>query len=136
MSGGTESALGPHLDGLRRGELCVARCAGCGAAAFPPRTVCGTCGATAAAEWFTATRHGTVWSFAVFHKTYFPAHPAPYTVAVVELDEGPKIISNVVGAEPGTVRVGLPVVAEFETDLDTAAPRVLFRPSPQAGGTR
>ena len=72
----------------------------------------------------------------MFRRTYLAAHPAPYTVAVVELAEGPKLISNIVGAEPGTLRVGLPVRAEFETGLDTAPPRVLFRPEPLPGGAQ
>jgi uncharacterized OB-fold protein len=132
----TASRLDPHLVGLRRGELHVARCARCGIPAFPPPVICGSCGAVVATEWFVASGHGTIWSFAVFHRTYLAAHPAPYTVAVVELAEGPKLISNIVGAEPGTVRVGLPVRAEFETGLDGAPPRVLFRPEPLQGGAQ
>jgi uncharacterized OB-fold protein len=130
------SRLDPHLDGLRRGELHVAHCARCGSPAFPPPVICARCGAVAATEWFVASGHGTIWSFAVFRRTYLATHPAPYTVAVVELAEGPKLISNIVGAQPATIRVGLPVRAEIETGFDGAPPRVLFRPEPLQGGAQ
>jgi uncharacterized protein len=128
------SRLDPHLDGLRRGELVVARCARCGIPAFPPPVICAGCGAVAAIEWFVATGDGTIWSFAVFRRTYLATHPAPYAVAVVQLAEGPKLISNIAGAELGAIRVGQSVRAEFETGLDPAPPRVLFRPEPLSGG--
>ena len=128
------SRLDPHLDGLRRGELHVARCARCKSPAFPPPVICAGCGAVAATEWFVATGHGTIWSFAVFRRTYLATHPAPYPVAVVELAEGPKLISNIVGAELGAIRIGLSVRAEFETGRDTGPARVLFRPEPLPGG--
>ena len=132
----TASRLQPHLDGLRRGELHVARCAHCGSPAFPPPVICPRCGDAAATEWFVASGRGIVWSFAVFRRTYLAAHPAPYTVAVVELTEGPRLISNIVGAEPGAIRIGMTVRAEVETGPDAAPPRVLFRPEPHQGGAK
>jgi uncharacterized OB-fold protein len=128
--------LSPHLDGLATGELRVSRCRMCGAAQFPPRAVCGSCSAEDATEWITAAGHGTVWSFAVFRKAYLPDHPPPYVVAVVELVEGITVISNIVGAELGALRVGQSVRAEFDTGLDPALARVLFRPEPPRGGLR
>lgn len=126
--------LQPHLDGLRRGELVVARCGNCGGPAFPPRTVCGMCGAADAVEWFTASGRGTVWSVAVFHKTYLPQHPAPYAVVVVELAEGPRIIGKPSGMSPQEVAIGMAVTAECEAGGgDGGTARVLFRPaSPSA----
>jgi uncharacterized OB-fold protein len=123
--GATDSPdLQPHLDGLRRGVLVVARCAVCGSTAFPPRAVCGTCGAQDAAEWFTASGRGTVWSVAVFHKTYLPDHPAPYAVLIVELAEGPRVVGAPIDALPAP-DIGAAVTPQFETRDGVS--RVLFR---------
>lgn len=130
--------LQPHLAGLATGRLRLSRCAMCGADRFPPRPVCGACSAEDGIEWVTSSGRGEVWSFAVFRKHYLPAHPPPYVVAVVRLAEGPKMISNVVGADPAQVRVGMAVEAVFEPAGDDGTPpRALFRPVPtSAGGER
>jgi uncharacterized OB-fold protein len=119
----------PHVDGLRAGELRVARCGSCGTPAFPPPRICPRCATRDAAEWFTASGRGTVWSFAVFHKTYLPGHPAPYPVAVVELAEGPRIITTLTGLPTADIRVGQPVIADV--DAHSEPPRVVFRPDPE-----
>ncbi|WP_236791866.1 Zn-ribbon domain-containing OB-fold protein [Amycolatopsis sp. GM8] len=105
--------LGAHFAGLEAGQLRVARCEACGESRFPPKPVCPHCRASGGIEWFTAAGTGTVWSFAVFHKAYFPppGPQPPYVVAVVLLTEGVKIISTVTG---DGVRVGMPVRASFE----------------------
>ncbi len=118
--------IGPHVDALRTGELRVARCGSCGVAAFPPPRICPGCGARDAAEWFTASGRGTVWSFAVFRKTYLPEHPAPYPVAVVELAEGPRIVTTLTGLTMDEIYVGQPVTADVEAHSEP--PRVVFRP--------
>ncbi|HYH35417.1 MAG TPA: OB-fold domain-containing protein [Nocardioides sp.] len=122
----------PHIEGLRVGELRVARCGACGVPAFPPPRRCPRCGAHDAADWFTASGRGTVWSFAVFHKTYLPGHPAPYPVAVVELAEGPRLVTTLTGLPPEDlrdIRVGRAVTAEI--DAHREPPRVVFRPDPE-----
>jgi len=76
-----------------------------------------------------------VWSFAVYRRTYHPGMPAPYVVALVELDEGPRVISNVVGCPPEEVAIDMPVVVTFETAGDFALPRFVPR-SRMAGSPR
>jgi uncharacterized protein len=119
----------PHVEGLRAGALRVARCGACGVPAFPPPRICPRCGARDAADWFTASGRGTVWSVAVFHKTYLPEHPAPYPVAVVELAEGPRLVTTLTGLPSGELRVGQAVTAEI--DAQREPPRVVFRPDPE-----
>ncbi|MHA4854518.1 Zn-ribbon domain-containing OB-fold protein [Rhodococcus sp. MSC1_016] len=123
----TTARLASYLDGLREGQLRITRCTVCGLAQFPPRTVCPDCSATASGAWEVASGHGRVWSFCVFHKAYLPepAPQPPYTVAVVQLDEGPKLITNIVAAEPAELSVGMPVEPVF--GLGGAA-EVRFRP--------
>jgi uncharacterized OB-fold protein len=104
----TTARLERHLHGLRRGELRITRCCACGRAQFPPRSVCPGCHTAGPFIWETASGRATIWSFCVFHKAYLPppAPQPPYTVAVVELVEGPRLDTNVVDADPTTLRVG------------------------------
>jgi uncharacterized OB-fold protein len=120
-------ALAAYRDGLARGELLVTRCPDCGNRQLPPRPVCPACSSTRTPEWVAVSGRGRVWSYVVFHKPYLAeGPPTPYTVAVVALDEGPRLITNIVAADD--LRVGLPVDATFEHGL------VKFTPANDPGG--
>lgn len=117
-----------HLDGLRAGEIRITRCTTCGRAQFPPRAACPGCHAPGTFAWERASGRASVWSFCVFHKAYLPppAPQPPYTVAVVELAEGPRLITNIVDADPRDLRIGDPVEPVFGPD---GAAEVRFRPA-------
>jgi len=108
--------LEPYFEGLATSELRTTRCTACRGAQFPPRMACPHCSARDTGEWIAASGLGRVWSFCTFHKAYFPrpAQQPTYVVAVVELHEGSKLISNIIGAE--NVEVGMPVKAVFVTE--------------------
>ena len=99
-------------EGIDRGELLIQRCASCGRLRHPPGPMCPSCRSL---DWDTvvSTGRGVVYSFVVPHHPQVPAFEYPYVVALVELEEGTRLISNVVGAEPAEVYVGMPVAAEF-----------------------
>jgi uncharacterized OB-fold protein len=119
-------ALAAYREGLARGELLVARCPDCGHLQLPPRPVCGRCSSAREAEWVPVSGRGRVWSHVVFHKRYLADGPqTPYSVAVVALDEGPRLITNVITDDPADVRVGLAVEAVFERG---ESPLVKFKP--------
>jgi uncharacterized OB-fold protein len=122
----------PYLDGLRGGELRITRCGTCQLAQFPPRALCPGCSAPGPGEWEAVSGRGRIWTFCVFHKAYLPepAPQPPYTVAVVELEEGPKLITNIVDADPAELRVGAAVEPVFGPD---GAAEVRFRPTAQGG---
>jgi uncharacterized OB-fold protein len=105
----------PFWNGCREGILRLQRCGRCRHLRYPISTVCPRCLDTSV-EWDELGGRGTVFSFAVFRHAYHEAwrERIPYNVALVELEEGPTMISNVVGVEPEDLRVGLPVVAVFE----------------------
>jgi uncharacterized OB-fold protein len=109
----------PFYDGARRHELWVQRCTGCGALRFPARAICSECLA-AAADWVQVSGRGEIFSFNVMHQVYHPGFAAevPYAVVTVQLAEGPKLISNLVGVAPNAIRIGLPVRVVFETISD------------------
>lgn len=118
----------PFFEAARRHELVVQRCGGCGALRFPARAICSRCLSREAA-WVPTSGRGTVFSFAVMHQANHPgfAAEAPYAVVVIELEEGPRLLSNVVDCPVANVRIGLPVEVVFEElTPDVTLPK--FRP--------
>jgi uncharacterized OB-fold protein len=105
----------PYWEGCRAGELRAQRCAGCGRLRWPPSVVCPHCLGEEAA-WVALSGRGTVYSFIVVHRPQHPAFfaDAPYNVAIVELEEGPRLHTNVVECAPEALRVGMPVEVVFE----------------------
>jgi uncharacterized OB-fold protein len=99
-------------EGVREHRLLIQRCEGCGTLRFPWLPGCGAC---ASQDWDTveASGEGTVFSYVVMHHPPFPAFDPPYAVGLVELAEGVRIISNVVGVPYDKVRIGMPVRLEF-----------------------
>lgn len=118
-------------DGVRAHRLLIQRCEGCGVLRFPWLPGCNACGA---AQWGTveASGEGTVFSYVVMHHPAFPAFDPPYAVALVELAEGVRIISNLVGVEPDAVRIGMRVRAEFQR-FDPELELPVFRPVESEG---
>jgi hypothetical protein len=119
----------PFWDGCARGELLLQRCADCGAIRFPAAGACPHCRATGA-EWITASGRARVYSWIVVtHPVPREIYAAdvPYVVALVELEEGVRMATNIVGCDAGEVRADM----EVEVTFDEVAPGVVlprFRP--------
>jgi uncharacterized protein len=114
-------------DGVDRGELRIQQCGGCGVLSHPPRAACPECGALASG-WVVASGNGTIHSYATHHHPPVPGPAAPFDVILVDLDEGVRIISNLVGCEPGTVEIGQRVAVRFvEVEPGLVVP--LFAPA-------
>ncbi len=105
----------PFWDACRDGVLQLQRCRSCGHLRYPISTVCHRCLSTSA-DWEPLSGTGEIFSFVIFRHAYNEAwrERLPYNVALVELSEGPVMISNIAGAEPEELSVGLPVRAVFE----------------------
>jgi uncharacterized OB-fold protein len=118
----------PFWDGLARHELLVQRCGSCRRYWFPPANRCQHCWSDRHA-WEQVSGRGRLHSFTVFRRAYAAelADQLPYVVGVVELEEGPRLITNVVGIEPDDVRVDLPVEVVFD-DLTDDVTLHAFRP--------
>lgn len=108
----TTALTEPYWEGCKAGELKLQRCTACGKHQFYPRTLCSHCSA-ATLEWIGACGAGTVASFTVVRRGISDAYPAPYIVALVDLAEGPRMMSNIVDAEPEQVFVGATVAVDF-----------------------
>lgn len=111
----------------RDGRLLVQRCETCGHTQLYARDRCLAC--RGPVSWVEASGEGTIYTFTVIRQNY--ARPfkswMPYVVALVDLAEGPRLMTNVVGIDPDAVRVGMAVRAKFETVSDEAG-IVLFEP--------
>jgi len=107
--------MAPFWEAARRRQLVVQRCTGCGTLRFPARDICSRCLSRDAA-WTPVSGRGVVFSFAVMHQVYHPgfADAVPYAVVVVELEEGARLLSNLVDSPVADVRVGMPVEVVFE----------------------
>ncbi len=103
----------------REERLLVPRCDACGFNWFPPALACPRC-ASEHYSWVEASGRGTVFTFTVYHRLYDGAfkNKIPYVVAVIELEEGPRLISNVVGIAPEKVRCDMAVQVVFDSRRD------------------
>lgn len=112
----------PFWEATRRGELRMQTCGACGHVRYPIAPVCPKC-LSDEAEWTRLSGRGTVFSYVVFHQVYHPAFKtdAPYNVAMVQLEEGPRLFSNIVGVANSEVSVGDPVEAVFDAVTDEVA---------------
>ncbi len=118
----------PFWDAAKRHELQIQRCHTCGTHIFYPREACSECLA-ADLIWIPVSGKGKLYSYTIAQA---PTHPAfaddvPYVIAIVELEEGPHITTNLVGCQPDQVTIGMPVVASFE-DVSAEMTLVKFRP--------
>lgn len=109
----------PFWAAVQERKLLMPRCDACGTVAFPPTVACRTCSATAF-TWTEMSGNGTIYSFVVYHRVYHPAfaEKVPYVVAVIDLDEGPRIISNVVDVPIPEVTCDMPVRVVFAEQRD------------------
>jgi uncharacterized OB-fold protein len=100
-------------EGIERGELLIQRCKACGRLRHPPRPMCGACQSL---EWegVRASGRGTLYSFTVLHHPKVPGYDYPLAVALVELEEGTRLVANVAGCEPGALRIGMRLVCRIE----------------------
>lgn len=112
-------------DGAKRGELRIQRCTSCGTLRHPPGPGCPSCGSL---DWDTvkASGRGTVHSFAVHHYPPIPGFDYPLAIGLIDLEEGTRLVSNIVGIDPDAIEIGMPVEVTFEDFDELSLP--LFRP--------
>ncbi len=126
----------PWWEAVRRHELLVQRCTGCGTRRFPARAVCNRC-RSREAEWVPSSGTGRVYSWIVNHQVFMPAlaDEVPLPILLVRLDDGDGILMYGNLAEPAQIRRGMPVEAVF-TDVADDFTLVQWRPRDEGDGTR
>lgn len=117
----------PFWSAARGGRLVLQRCDGCAAYRFPPQVACGHC-ASRSATWIQVSGRATLWSWTVGYPPLLPyfAERAPWPVAVVQLEEGPRMATNLVDVPVEEYAVGMPLEAGFEP-IDDEVTLVVFR---------
>jgi uncharacterized OB-fold protein len=105
----------PYWNAARERRLVIRKCLACGALHFMPRYLCPACWSDRL-EWVDSRGRGVVHSFTVIRRAPLPAFAArsPYVLALIELDEGPRMVANVLGEDALTVQIGDRVEVIFE----------------------
>jgi uncharacterized protein len=121
----------PFWEACLRRELLLPRCSACDTTFFYPRTSCPSCGSRAVG-WVAASGRGRVYTFCIHHQASLPAFrdAVPFVTVIVELEEGPRLMSFLTGVEPdpGSVRCDMPVHVDF-TELEDGRLLPVFRPA-------
>ena len=104
----------PFWEGCRNGQLLLQRCTACAAWRYPPAPVCPHC-ASVEATWTPTSHKGRIHSFVIYHRAFHPAYAAevPYAVALVELDEGVRLLLRVADCPLAALAIEAPGVIRF-----------------------
>lgn len=119
----------PFWDSVNARHARIQRCTDCGTMRFIPRELCPHC-QSGDVEWVPITGRGEIYTYTVIHRAPTPAYQAdaPYVIAHVTLEEGPRMIANVVGIPPEDVRIGMPVQITY-FDVGDGKSLFAFAPS-------
>lgn len=119
----------PFWDAAREGKLLICRCGACRHAFFYPRPFCPKCWSDDV-RWEEASGRATLYTYSVVYQNDLPPFPerVPYVAAIADLDEGPRMMTNVEGCEFDQLRVGMRLQVGFRKETDEITLPV-FRPS-------
>ncbi len=125
---GSNADMSPFWEGCKKQELRFQKCRNCGHVRWPPAVICPRC-LSQDKEWIMSEGRGTIYSFVVYHVAFHPAFKGslPYVTGVVELDEGPSLITNIVDCDPSHLSCDMPVEVVWDHTGDgSVLPK--FRP--------
>ena len=120
----------PYWDAARQGQLVMQQCSACSHYLFPPGANCPKCG-SAKLAWTQVSGKGVIYTYTI---AYRPPHPVlaeqcPLAIAVIELPEGPRMMSNVIDCDPEDVEIGMSVQVAFEPIDDSDMVLPVFKPA-------
>lgn len=124
-----EAESQPFWDAAKEGRLLIQRCDACGAAQHYPRVLCTSCWSDQV-RWETVAGRGTLYTYSTVFMNDLPpfSERLPYVVGAVDLEEGPRLMTRIVGAVPEELRIGMAVHVDFERiSEDVTVP--VFRPA-------
>lgn len=104
-------------EACKNNELHMQKCANCGHVRYPIGPVCTEC-LSDQFNWQKLSGKGEIFNYIIIHQKYNPAFEVPYNVIMVQLDEGPRMFSNLVGVENDNIKIGQRVEAVFEKATD------------------
>jgi uncharacterized OB-fold protein len=119
----------PFWDGCKEGRFLIRHCNACGADHYYPRPFCPTCWSDDV-EWKEASGRATLYTYSVVHVNDLPpfGERVPYVAAIVELEEGPRVMTNVEGVEHDALQIGMPLVVDYKPISDDIT-IAIFRPA-------
>jgi uncharacterized protein len=117
----------PFWEACAQGRLSIQRCQDCREPFFFPRAFCPSCSSDRV-EWFDCSGSATLYTFTVVHRQAIPDIPGPYVLALVDLEEGPRMMTHIVDADPAALEPGAPLVVTFRGTVG-GRPLPLFRPA-------
>jgi uncharacterized OB-fold protein len=120
----------PYWEYCRKHEIRMQKCQQCGYIRFPASIVCPKCHSLEA-EWTKLSGKGRVYSFIIYHQAYHPSYKddLPYAVAIIQLDEGPRMESNIIGCKMEDIKIDMPVEVVFD-DVTDEVTLPKFKPAP------
>ena len=123
----------PFWRAAKERRLVVQRCDECAAHQFPPEVACVRCG-WMRVSWIEVSGRATLYSWTVGHPPLLPyfAERAPWPVAIVQLEEGPRMVTNLAGVPVEEYEIGMALVADYE-DVDEGVTLVVFRRAAASG---
>jgi len=112
----------PFWEACHEHILKFQQCVACGYVRWPPAMICPRCHGTQV-TWVTAAGTGSIYSYVVYRETYHPAFEPelPYVVALVQLPEGPRLLTNIVGCAPDDLTCDLPVEVAWDDVTETVS---------------
>lgn len=118
----------PYWEAARDERLVMQRCDACGSMQYPPDLVCNNC-QSADRHFEEVSGRGTVYSHAVYTRSFSAGFEAPYVLALVDLEDHPELrmLTNIVETDPEKVEIGMPVEVVFESRGEWKIPQ--FRPA-------
>jgi uncharacterized protein len=119
----------PFWEGCRRHELVLQKCSACGTFRYYPRPFCPEC-RSPEHDWTRCSGRGSVYTFTIVHRplTRWFKTKMPLVCAIVELEERTRMMTDIIGVDPDAVKVGMPVVVDFE-DVSDEVTLPMFRPA-------
>ena len=102
-------------EGTAAGELRIQHCPACGTLRHPPGPMCPSCGADKP-DYIVASGRGEVFSYVVHHHPQVPGKTLPFVVALVELEEGVRMLGELIDVDPAAVEIGMPVEIALDED--------------------
>lgn len=109
----TDGEWKPFWDGAKRGELIIQRCPSCDARQFYPRNLCVKCAATP--EWFVSSGRGTLYTYSIVQQYMLAPFKSmlPYVVVMVDLEDGVRMMGNLIDIDTDDVKIGMPLEVVF-----------------------
>jgi uncharacterized protein len=117
-----------YWDAARDRRLLVKRCRSCGGAHFYPRPFCPYCWSNEV-EWEEASGRATLYTYSIVHRNDLPPfnERVPYVAAIVDLEEGPRMMTNVEGCDESELQIGMSLMVDYRVETDEVTVPV-FRP--------